>query len=105
MKKEVEDRKKAKEINEEKRRKLIEEKKIKQEAILRAEQEKSEKKLKKRMLEERWAMARWISKYIDENTEKWKREKINRQEDDKKRAEEWRKMERLEKFRVLTEKI
>ena len=34
-------------------------------------------------MEEEWAMARWISNYIDENSDRWKREKSSRKDDDK----------------------
>ena len=84
---------------------LIEENKNRQEAILRAEQEKTERKQNKKMMEERWAMARWISSYIDENTDRWKREKNMRKDDEKTRAESWKKMERLEKIRMIKEKL
>ena len=55
-------------------------------------------------MEERWAMARWISTYIDENTERWKKEKDERKKDEKTKAEEWKKMNRLEKIRMIKEK-
>ena len=35
----------------------------------------ADRKIRKRMLEERWAMAKWVTSYIDENTDKWEREK------------------------------
>ena len=56
------------------------------------------------MMEERWAMARWISGYIDENTDRWKKEKDTRRKDEKTRAEEWKKMNGLEKIRMIKEK-
>ena len=63
-----------------------------------------ERKQRKKMLEERWAMTRWITNYIDENTERWKKEKLERKENEKRTAQEWAKMERLEKIRVIQEK-
>ena len=105
MNKEVEDKKMAKILFEERREKLLAEKKEKQEKLLRQEQEKRERKQKKRMLEERWAMARWITEYIDKNSERWKTEKEQRKRDEKETAEEWKKMKRLEKIRVLKENI
>ena len=40
------------------------------------------------MLEEGWAMARWIVGYIDENTDRWKTEQKVRQENKQQTAEE-----------------
>ena len=68
-------RKKAQALYEERRSRLLEENKQKQEQLLKKEQEKKERKLSKKMLEERWAMARWITHYIDENSERWKEER------------------------------
>ena len=74
LKKEVEDKKRAKEIYEERRKKLLADQKVKQEELLRKEQERKVRKQTKKMLEERWAMARWITSYIDENTTRWNKE-------------------------------
>ena len=105
MKREVEEKKRAKIAIEARRKKLIEEKKFKQEELLRKDQERKERKQKKRMMEERWAMTRWLTKYISENNDRWKREKEERNQDEKERAESWKKMNRLEKIRLLKEKI
>ena len=105
MRREVEDRKKAKLLSEERRQKLLQEEKIRQEAMLKAEHEKQERKSKQRMLKERWEMARWIASYIDENSDRWKREKESRDLDEKRKAEEWKKMERLDKVRIIKEKM
>ena len=50
-------------------------------------------------------MTRWISQYIDENTERWNKERQERQGNETRRAEEWRKMERFEKIRIIREKM
>ena len=71
MQREVEEKRKAKLLYEEKRKKLLDENKKKQELILRNNQEKRERKERKKQLEEKWAMARWLTQYIDENTERW----------------------------------
>ena len=49
-------------------------------------------------------MAKWITAYIAENEEKWRKEKLSREENEKKRYEEWARMTRLEKVRVMKEK-
>ena len=105
MKREIEDRKVAQQQVEERRRKLLEEKKAKQEEILRKDYERKERKQKQKMMGERWAMARWISSYIDENKDKWEREKLQRQKTDLERAEEWKKMKRFEKIALMREKM
>jgi hypothetical protein len=70
---------------------------------LRQEHEKQEKKTKKRMLEEMWAMMRWITSYIDENEEKWARDKKERQETQIKWQEDCARMARHEKIRKIKE--
>ena len=105
MKKEVEEKRKAKELYEEKRKKLLAEKKQKQEQLLRQNQEKKERREKKKQLEERWAMARWVTQYIDENEKRWASERKERKQTEKQRAEEWKRLERFEKIRVLKEKM
>ena len=57
------------------------------------------------MLEERWAMARWIASYIDENSDRWKKEQEERQKDERKRAEDWLKMNRFEKIKIIRERM
>ena len=73
LKKEVEEKKAAKEKYAARREKFLQDQKIRQEKMFREEHEKGERKAKKRMLEERWAMARWIASYIDENSDRWKK--------------------------------
>ena len=48
---------------------------------------------------------RWITRYIDENNERWKKEKKQRESNEKETAEQWKKMNRLEKIKLLKEKI
>jgi hypothetical protein len=98
-------RKKAQALYEERRSRLLEENKQKQEQLLRKEQEKWERKLTKKMLEERWAISRLITGYIDVNTDRWKQEQKVRKENQKQTAEEWKKMERFDKIRTIKEKL
>ena len=104
MKKETEQRKLEKMAYEEKMKKLKEEKKRKKEAALKMEYEKKERKEKKRLLQERWAMARWVTQYIDENSERWEKEKTERKLTDEKRAAQWHRSNRFEKIRMIKEK-
>ena len=56
------------------------------------------------MMKERWAMAKWLTKYIDKNTDRWKKEKQEREESEKKWIEDWAKMTRFEKIRKIKER-
>ena len=103
MRQEVERRNAAKSEEARRRNKLLEDKKVRQEQILRENQEKLDRKSKKRMLEERWAMTRWVTKYIDENSERWALEKKKREESSKKWLEDCAKMTRFEKIRAIKE--
>ena len=86
---------------EEEKRKAEREKEIKK---TRAQQK--EKRLEKqRLLTERWALYRWVTEYIDENTERWEKEKIIRKESEEKRIAEWDKRNRFEKIRELKRKL
>ena len=97
MKAEVQKINEARIAEEKGRSKLLEEKKFKQEKMLRQEQENRNKIIKKRILEERWERTEWITKYIDENEAKWAREKKGREESEKKWQEDWTRMTRMEK--------
>ena len=93
----------ARRKNEDKRKVLLADRKIRQEEILRKGQEKADRKIKQRMLEERWEMMRWITGYIDKNSEKWARQKLERQKDDQQWLKEWARMSRMEKIHQLRE--
>ena len=77
---------------------------MKQEQILRQEQERQDKKVKKKMLEERWEMTKWLTQYIDQNTEKWTRQKKEREENEKKWLQDWARMTRMEKIQPIRDK-
>ena len=81
IKQEEDNRLKARKIYNERREKLIKEKNIKQEELLRKDQEKVERKIKKKMLEERWLVARRTANYIDENADRWR---VEQDKDEKK---------------------
>ena len=66
--------------------------------------EKKAKKEKKIMLEKKWEMAKWLSKYIEENQELWEREGKLRREREKSELDQWEKMERFEKIAALRKK-
>ena len=60
---------------------------------------------KQKLLTEKWALYRWITEYIDENNERWDRERTDRKETEEKRIAEWEKKNRFEKIRELKRKL
>ena len=66
--------------------------------------EKKAKKEKKIMLEKKWEMAKWLSKYIEENKELWEMEGKLRRERETSELEQWEKMKRFEKIAALRKK-
>ena len=78
LNKEEEARKIAQQIHEERRKALLEERKLRQEELLRKEHEKRDKKVKQNMLQKRWDKMKWVSKYLDENIDR-KATKRNRE--------------------------
>ena len=59
---------------------------------------------KKKQLEERWGMLRWVTNYLDENKERWEKEREKRMKEEERRLAEWDKMARFAKIRILKEK-
>ena len=80
IRKEEESKKEARRVNKERRDALLAEQKMRQEEILRKEQESKERKIRQNTLQKRWEMMRWVTKYIDENSDKWKIEKETREQ-------------------------
>ena len=60
---------------------------------------------KQKLLTEKWVLYRWITEYIDENNERWDRERTDRKETEEKRIAEWEKKNRFEKIRELKRKL
>ena len=48
-------------------------------------------------------MMRWVTKYIDENSEKWEREKEKRELNNQQRLQEWARLSRFEKITQIKE--
>ena len=68
------------------------------------EEDKKERNEKKRKLEEKWALLRWITNYIETNNEKWEKGRKERQEKGKNEVLEWERKTRFEKVAALKEK-
>ena len=88
----------------ERRKKVVIEKKKKAEEKKREEFEKNERREIKRKCEERWELLRWITQYIGDNEERWKKEKRERDGENEKILAEWEKNKIFEKIKVLKEK-
>ena len=87
------------------RKERIEKEKIKkQEQKLQRENEKKTRIKKQEMLGERWAMLKWITKFIKENQENWDRENKEREKNEQEKIEIWNKMKRQEKIQELKRK-
>ena len=88
-----------KKIEEEKKKKEMEEKEGKN-----AEAKRKERIDKKEKLEEKWAMYRWTVEYLAENTDRWEKERKDREKEKNDIIQEWDRKTRLEKVKTLKEK-
>ena len=101
-----ENEKKAREDKERERRKNNWEEKKKAELKRNNQQEETKlRKEKKAKLEEKWAMVRWITTFIEKNGESWEKRKTERENMNKHLLEEWERNSRLQKIKILKEKI
>ena len=71
---------------------------------IKKEQERIEHIKKQEKIKSRWEMYRWITKYIDENQEKWGKQEQESQERIRTEQENWDKMNRLEKIQRIKNK-
>ena len=85
--------------------KLIEEKRLREEAKLSEKEEKRLRLDKAKKLKQKWEMTKWIHKYIEENNKKWEKEKRERKEEEEKILKEWERSARFEKIKILHEKL
>ena len=69
------------------------------------EQKRKEKIEKQRQLQERWALLRWTTEFINENSDKWEQEKKIREQEREQVIRDWEKRTRHEKIRLLREKF
>ena len=103
IKREDAERQAQQERENERRKEFMHERNKKIQEKKRQAQEKKDRLQKKKILEDRWAMTKWITEYIDSNSEKWEKEKTERKETEKRRRQEWARMTRLEKIRMIKE--
>ena len=73
-------------------------KKIKEIERLKVQEEKRKQIEKKNKRESRSKMAKWLHKYIEDNSQDWEREKLRHMEERKLKLEEWEIYSRFEKI-------
>ena len=56
---------------------------------------------RKRRMEERWEIIRWLTHYISENSDRWEVEKRERDQQLKRRLDEWDKEQRFKKIVMI----
>ena len=71
---------------------------------LQKEREEKERFEKIEKVKERWAMMRWVTEFIEENSERWEKERNIRLEKERKELLDWEKSSRFEKIKKLKEK-
>ena len=67
--------------------------------------EREEKLRKEAEIEEKRALLKWTTEYIEKNTERWEREALEREQEQKRKLQEWEKKSRFEKIHFLKEKL
>ena len=70
----------------------------------RKENERKEKLEKERKIANSWTMISWITKFIEDHEEEWNLQREKKIEAANKELEEWNKLKRLEKIKVLQAK-
>ena len=86
---------------EEKLRKIMNEKRLKK---IQKEKEKKERLKKIEKIQEKWALMRWVTAFIEENSETWEKERKERIKKERKEIYEWERKNRLEKIKELKRK-
>ena len=82
------------------------EKKMKKEEKLRMEENARKERMRvKKMMKERWEMIRWVTGYLSRNQERWEVEKRERDQERRRRLDEWDKEEGFRKISMLREKL
>ena len=97
MELELERRRKAKERMKTERDKKEEERR--KEKIRRKERFQKQKRL-----QEAWNNIRWITEYISENQDRWEIERLERDEETRRKRLEWEKADRFKKIEFLRER-
>ena len=68
-------------------------------------EEREEKLLKEVEIREKRLLLRWTTEYIEKNSERWEKEALVREQEQKRKLQEWEKKSRFEKIHFLKEKL
>ena len=71
---------------------------------MKKENERLEQIEKKKLLEQKWEMMKWVTNFINTHQDQWEKEKIEHERKVYKELEDWNKMKRLEKIEILKKK-
>ena len=71
--------------------------------MLVRELERAERREKKKQIEDRWALMKWVTKYIDENEANWRNEKRKLGNEEKISVNEWDRLSENEKKEEIVE--
>ena len=78
--------------------------KNRQENIRKEKEDKEIRRKKIEKLQEKWAINRWVSEYINQNKERWEKREKERKEKIIELEKDWEKMGRFEKIEYLKKK-
>ena len=78
--------------------------KNRQENIRKEKEDKEIRRKKIEKLQEKWAINRWVSEYINQNKERWEKRENKRKEKIIELEKDWEKMGRFEKIEYLKKK-
>ena len=67
--------------------------------------EREEKLLKEVEIREKRLLLRWTTEYIEKNSERWEKEALVREQEQKRKLQDWEKKNRFEKIHFLKEKL
>ena len=56
---------------------------------------------RKRRMEEKWKIVRWLTSYIEENQERWEAQRREREDEYRRKINEWDKSERFRKIEII----
>ena len=69
------------------------------------ELEKIDRQHRKKLMEEKWQMMKWMTQYIEQNTERWRKEEKIRRIAREEKISAWNRSSRMEKIRKIKEKM
>ena len=105
VRRENEERNEKIEKEKDRRRKIVDSRKLEEIKKKKLEEDKQTRIEVKKKLEEKWALLRWTAEYIEENKERWKTDKNERNIEEKLRIKDWERNSRLDKIKIIKERM